>query len=40
MSETDVYTVPRRHRTHCEAPVKRELEAVEGVKSVQIDLER
>jgi hypothetical protein len=31
MSETVVYTVPRRHRAHCEAPVKRELEAVEGV---------
>jgi copper chaperone len=39
MSETSTYTVPGIHCGHCEAAVKRELEAVEGVESVAVDLE-
>jgi copper chaperone len=39
MSETTTYTVPGIHCGHCEAAVKRELEAVEGVESVTVDLE-
>ena len=40
MSETKTYSVPGVHCRHCEAAVKRELEAVEGVESVNVDLER
>jgi copper chaperone len=39
MSETVVYTVPGMHCAHCEAAVKRELEAAAGVESVRVDLE-
>jgi copper chaperone len=39
MSETTTYTVPGIHCGHCEAAVKRELEAVGGVESVVVDLE-
>lgn len=39
MSETKTYSVPGVHCGHCEAAVKRELEAVEGVESVAVDLE-
>jgi copper chaperone len=38
MSETTTYTVPGIHCGHCEAAVKRELEAVQGVESVAVDL--
>jgi copper chaperone CopZ len=38
--ETKTYSVPGVHCGHCEAAVKRELEAVEGVESVAVDLER
>lgn len=40
MSETKTYSVPGIHCSHCEAAVKRELEAVDGVESVAVDLER
>ena len=40
MPETKTYSVPGVHCGHCEAAVKRELEAVEGVESVAVDLER
>jgi copper chaperone len=39
MSETTTYTVPGIHCGHCEAAVKRELQAVAGVGSVSVDLE-
>jgi copper chaperone len=39
MSETTTYTVPGIHCGHCEAAVKRELQAVAGVESVSVDLE-
>jgi copper chaperone len=39
MSETTTYTVRGMHCGHCEASVKRELEAVEGVESVAVDLD-
>ena len=39
MSEIKTYSVPAMHCGHCEAAVKRELEAVEGVESVDVDLE-
>ena len=39
MSEMTTYTVPGIHCGHCEAAVRRELEAVEGVESVAVDLE-
>jgi copper chaperone len=39
MRERVVYTVPGMHCAHCEAAVKREVEAAEGVTSVQVDLE-
>jgi copper chaperone len=38
--ETKTYSVPGVHCGHCEAAVKRELEAVDGVQSVAVDLER
>ena len=40
MSETVTYTVPGIHCEHCEAAIKREVGAVEGVLSVDVDLER
>jgi copper chaperone len=38
--ETKTYSVPGVHCGHCEAAVKGELAAVEGVESVAVDLER
>ncbi|MCW2964416.1 MAG: hypothetical protein JWO17_1668 [Actinomycetia bacterium] len=40
MSETVSYSVPGVHRGHCEAALKRELEPVSGVESVEVDLEQ
>lgn len=40
MSETVTYTVPGIHCEHCEAAIKQEVGAVEGVLSVDVDLER
>jgi copper chaperone len=37
--ETKTYSVPGIHCSHCEAAVSRELEAVVGVDSVDVDLE-
>jgi copper chaperone len=39
MTETLRYRVPGMHCDHCEAAVKRELEAVSGVEAVDVDLE-
>ena len=39
MSETVSYTVPGMHCGHCEHAVSEELSAVEGVESVDVDLE-
>ena len=39
MTEAKSYSVPGMHCGHCEAAVKRELEAVEEVESVAVDLE-
>lgn len=39
MSETVSYTVPGMHCGHCEQAVSEELTAVEGVESVEVDLE-
>jgi copper chaperone len=39
MSETLVYTVPGMHCGHCERAVSKELSAVAGVESVDVDLE-
>ena len=39
MSETTSYSVPGMHCGHCEAAVTRELEAVAGVESVDVDLD-
>ena len=39
MSETKTYTVPGINCGHCKAAVTRELEAVAGVESVDVDLE-
>lgn len=39
MSETFTYTVPGMHCGHCKASVTEELEAVEGVESVEVDLD-
>jgi copper chaperone len=39
MTQTKTYSVPGVHCGHCEAAVKRELEAIEGVESVAVDLE-
>lgn len=39
MSETTMFSVPGMHCGHCEAAVTRELEAVAGVESVDIDLD-
>jgi copper chaperone len=40
MSETTSYSVPGMHCGHCRAAVTRELEALAGVESVDVDLER
>lgn len=39
MSETATYKVPAVHCEHCEAAIAREVGAVEGVESVDVDLE-
>jgi copper chaperone CopZ len=39
VSESVTYVVPAMHCSHCEAAVKRELSEVEGVASVDVDLE-
>ncbi len=39
MSETITYSVPGMHCGHCKSAVTRELEAVAGVESVDVDLE-
>jgi copper chaperone len=38
MSETLTYSVPDMHCLHCKAAITRELEAVAGVESVDMDL--
>lgn len=40
MTETKTYSVPGVHCDHCKDAVTREVEAVEGVQSVDVDLER
>jgi copper chaperone len=37
--KTTIYSVPGMHCGHCKAAVTRELEAVAGVKAVDVDLE-
>lgn len=39
MSETLSYTVPGMHCGHCEHAVTEELESVQGVESVDVDLD-
>ncbi len=39
MAETITYEVPGVHCAHCEAAIKNELGAVEGVDQVEVDLE-
>jgi copper chaperone CopZ len=39
MSETVTYRVPGMHCGHCKSAVTEELSAVEGVESVDVDLE-
>lgn len=39
MTDTRTYTVPAIHCGHCEAAVKEEVATVEGVESVDVDLE-
>jgi copper chaperone len=39
MTDTNTYSVPGIHCSHCEDAVTREIEAVEGVQSVEVDLE-
>lgn len=39
MSETVMYTVPGMHCGHCRKAVSEELTAVNGVESVDVDLE-
>jgi copper chaperone CopZ len=39
MTTTLTYTVPGMHCGHCEASVKEEVSAVEGVESVDVDLD-
>ena len=39
MRKTATYSVPAMHCGHCKAAVTRELEAVAGVDSVDVDLE-
>jgi copper chaperone CopZ len=37
--ESRSYSVPGMHCVHCEAAVKRELEGIRGVQTVEVDLE-
>ena len=39
LSETTTYIVPGMHCGNCKAAVEREVEAVAGVESVDVDLE-
>ncbi len=39
MNETITYRVPGMHCGHCEAAVREELSAVDGVEAVEIDLD-
>jgi copper chaperone len=39
MTDTKSYAVPGIHCAHCKDAVIREVEAVEGVQSVDVDLE-
>jgi copper chaperone len=39
VAEGLTYLVPGMHCSHCEAAVKRELSVVEGVTSVDVDLD-
>lgn len=39
MPDTRTYTVPGMHCGHCEAAVKDEISKVEGVESVDVDLD-
>jgi copper chaperone len=39
VTETKTYSVPGMHCAHCKDAVTRGIEAVEGVQSVDIDLE-
>jgi copper chaperone len=39
MSDVKTYTVPGVHCGHCKAAVTRELEAIAGVASVDVDLD-
>ena len=39
MSETATYTVPALHCGHCKASVTEELSDVEGVETVDVDLD-
>jgi copper chaperone len=40
LSETIVYQVPAIHCSACEAGIEGEVGSVEGVESVEVDLER
>ena len=40
MSETLTYRVPGMHCGHCKAAVTQELSAVDGVETVEVDLNR
>jgi copper chaperone len=40
MTDTKTYEVPGLHCRHCKDAVTREVEAVEGVESVDVDLDR
>jgi copper chaperone len=40
MTETKTYSVPGIHCNHCEDAVTRKVEAVEGVQSAYVDLDR
>ncbi len=39
MNETITYRVPAIHCGNCEAAIKREVGAVEGVETVEVDLD-
>ncbi|MFN2470555.1 MAG: heavy-metal-associated domain-containing protein [Gaiellaceae bacterium] len=39
MSESEIYSVPGVHCGHCREAVERELQAVDGVESVDVDLD-
>jgi copper chaperone len=39
MSETITYAVPAIHCGHCAASIKEEVAGVEGVESVEVDLD-